>query len=468
MKSVIKKMTVVCMAFVMMLSMMPLLGAVTNGAAGAQLAYAEQEADVSENGFNFHIWYGSAGASVALRGYSGSGTNLVLPTSVTYNGVTYKAGSNGDFFINEGAFKGNTVIKKVAVPEGYHSIGDGAFKNCSSLVEVAIADSVNYVSKDIFENCDNLKTYCFSGDELKNNPFKYGENEIIQMIIDSGMAQDANGKPISGVTVYTTAGSPVQKAIEQIDPTKSNIKVVTVPDPYSKNTVKPDTSQKGEDGTAYGKGASEDVVHNAIISLKNDKDPKGTVFGILQAKAKKAGKNYVSLGWKKVPGAKKYVVYGNTCNAGKKTYKYVRITNGTKKNSIKYTKVAGKKVKKGTYYKFIVVAFDASNRVISTSKTVHIATTGGKVGNDKAVNTAAKKNKVSIKKGKSFKLKAKAVAASKKLKVKKHRGVAYESSNPAVATVSSKGVIKGKKKGSCYVYAYAQNGVFRKIKVTIK
>jgi uncharacterized protein YjdB len=44
----------------------------------------------------------------------------------------------------------------------------------------------------------------------------------------------------------------------------------------------------------------------------------------------------------------------------------------------------------------------------------------------------------------------------------------YESTNPQIATVTAKGVIKGKKAGNCYVYAYAQNGVCRKIKVTVK
>ena len=111
---------------------------------------------------------------------------------------------------------------------------------------------------------------------------------------------------------------------------------------------------------------------------------------------------------------------------------------------------------------------DKDGNVISTSKTIHAATIGGKVGNDKKVTTKAKKNKVSLKAGKTFKLKAKTKAASKKLKVKKHRAVAYESSDTSVATVSSKGVIKAVGKGTCEVYAYAQNGVSTKIKVTVK
>ena len=55
-----------------------------------------------------------------------------------------------------------------------------------------------------------------------------------------------------------------------------------------------------------------------------------------------------------------------------------------------------------------------------------------------------------------------------KLKIKTHRAMKYVSANTSIATVSSKGVIKGKKKGTTYVYAYAQNGVCAKIKVTVK
>lgn len=49
-----------------------------------------------------------------------------------------------------------------------------------------------------------------------------------------------------------------------------------------------------------------------------------------------------------------------------------------------------------------------------------------------------------------------------------HRSICYESSNTKVATVSKKGVIKAKAKGSCTVYVYAQNGTYKAVKVTVK
>ncbi len=52
--------------------------------------------------------------------------------------------------------------------------------------------------------------------------------------------------------------------------------------------------------------------------------------------------------------------------------------------------------------------------------------------------------------------------------MKKHVAVRYESTNTKIATVSKAGVVKAKAKGTCYFNAYAQNGVAKKIKVTVK
>ena len=216
----------------------------------------------------------------------------------------------------------------------------------------------------------------------------------------------------------------------------------------------------GSDGTAFGPGASAQAAEAAILALTNDKDPKGTVFGVLQLKASKTTKNSIKLTWKKAKGAKKYIIYSNACGNGKKYQKLQTTT----KTSVTIKKVAGKKLAKGKYYKFLMVAVDASGKVVSTSKTVHAATAGSKVGNPTKITTKAKKNKVMVKVKKTFKLAAKQAGK----KIKKHRAVSYESSNPAVATVTAKGVIKGVKKGKCKVYAYAQNGVCAVIKVTVK
>ena len=229
-----------------------------------------------------------------------------------------------------------------------------------------------------------------------------------------------------------------------------------------------DPNQKGTDGTAVGPGASEAAAEQEITNMKSDTDPAGSVFAKLRLKSSKQTTTSVTLNWTKNSNAVKYVIYGNKCGKSTKPKKLATVGKDTSKKVFK--NVAGKKVKKGTYYKFIVVALDKNNNVVSSSKLIHVAAKSDKAGNYKSVSvskTIVNKAK-KLKKGKTLKLKAKAVAQSSKLKVKSHAKLRYESTNKKIATVSKSGVIKGKKKGTCYVYAYAQNGVYKKIKVIVK
>ena len=258
--------------------------------------------------------------------------------------------------------------------------------------------------------------------------------------------------------------------VEEKNIPRKEVTPAKTPENDSANVAAEDASvMTGADGTPLGKGASIRAAEKAITSMPDDKDPAGTEFGTLQLRSKKQAKTSVNLSWKRVPGAAEYYIFGNKCGKSNRMT-LQKVVTGT---SLKVKKILGNnnqlsKVKKGTYYKFIAVAVDGNGRVLSTSKVIHISTKGGKTGNYKTVKTRAVRNKVSLKKGKKFKLSGRGVAQSAGLKVRKHRGVAYESSNPAVARVTGKGVIKGVSKGKCYVYAYSQSGTFVKIKVTVK
>jgi len=227
------------------------------------------------------------------------------------------------------------------------------------------------------------------------------------------------------------------------------------------------TTGLSADGTALGAGADAGVAEEFLSSYKKEADPAGSSFGALRFRAAKVGKASITLTWKKVSAAKKYVLYGAKCGKNKLA-KVAKLKADTSEYAWK--KLLGKKLSQGKYYKAVLVAVGADGKVLATSKVMHAATAGGKVGNAKAVTTNAKKNKVTLAKGKSFKLEGEVVAASAKHTLKNHRKaeVLYESSNKKVATVTSEGVVKGKKAGTCYVFAYAQNGAFVRIKVTVK
>ena len=169
----------------------------------------------------------------------------------------------------------------------------------------------------------------------------------------------------------------------------------------------------------------------------------------------------MKLTWKKVKGADGYILYG--AQYGKSLKK---IASFSKASKVSYTH---KKLKAKSYYKYMVVAYkniDGQKVVTASSKTVHVVTYGSKYGNPKKVSV--KSATMKIKKGKKSTIKATNVMAKgkkNKVHIAKFR---YESSNTKVATVNKKGVVTAKKKGTAYIYVYAQNGVCKKVKISVK
>lgn len=344
---------------------------------------------------------------------------------------------------------------------------------------VLTQDQVKAMNVDAGSKKLPLKGVIFDGTAYPGTPFTN--------VLVSGFSMAATAKvEVNGSTTIKATVTPSNATDKQIQWSSSNEKIATVYDgvvygkkvgtvvvtattvdgAYTKKctvtVVAKGALSKGTDGTALGKGADGTAAEKAVTTSKAKEGPAGSKFSVLQLRSTKQAKNSITLKWSKAKGAKKYVVYGNL--TGKKLVKL----STTTKASLAVKKIGKTKLAKGSYYRFMVMALDAKGKVVSTSKVVHVATAGGKVGNYKSVSTNAKGGKASLKKGKTFKLGAKQTAASKKLKVTKHRALAYESSNTQIATVSKKGVVKAKKKGTCYVYAYAQSGVFAKVKVTVK
>lgn len=161
--------------------------------------------------------------------------------------------------------------------------------------------------------------------------------------------------------------------------------------------------------------------------------------------------------WNSVNSADGYEIYGAKSNG-----KFTRLQT-VGKNSVKWTH---KKLKKGKKYKYYVQAYKESGgkrTVIAKSLPAYSTTKGGKYGNPSKIKI--KKTRVSVKSGKKVKLSAKVTGKKLNKTAKKMR---YISSDPSVALVSNKGTITGKKRGSCTVYCIAQNGLYKKVKVTTK
>ena len=229
----------------------------------------------------------------------------------------------------------------------------------------------------------------------------------------------------------------------------------STPAPTKPTTPKPSATQPVKPATNLGKGASGAAVEAAILAMKNDSDPKGSTFNLLQVKNTKTTNKSIKLSYKKPSGTKKFVIYGAKCGSD---YKVLKTTTAKSINI--------NKLKKGTYYKFLVVALDKNGKVVATSKTIHVATKNGKNGNPSKVKITNASSAKSVKKGTNLTLKVKVTAANG-VTVKNHRKVKFESTKPSVVKVTANGKITAKKKGTATIYAYAQNGVMAKVKIKV-
>lgn len=222
---------------------------------------------------------------------------------------------------------------------------------------------------------------------------------------------------------------------------------------------------------ALTQGLKRRVCVNDPSHVQEQVIPATGVSGTLLTKMTASGSKSLKVSWSKVGGAEGYDIFFSRCNVNGKeaTCKKVKTIKGNK--TFKWTKSG---LKKQTAYKVYVKAYAAKNgkkTYIRTSPTAHAFTTGYNKTYTNAKALTVSKTAVTLKKGKTFKIKGKVtkLKPKKKLMAKGHAAVLrYLSSNKKVAVVGKTGKITAKGKGTCTVYVFTHNGISKSIKVTVK
>jgi len=111
---------------------------------------------------------------------------------------------------------------------------------------------------------------------------------------------------------------------------------------------------------------------------------------------------------------------------------------------------------------------DGEKVYLTTTTTAHVRIAPSTTIANASKITINNGSAVTIKKGNSKKLTAEVVLAADTRQLDHVAEVRFVSTDTTVATVSASGKITAKAKGTCYVYAVAVNGMYDKIKVTVK
>ncbi len=180
----------------------------------------------------------------------------------------------------------------------------------------------------------------------------------------------------------------------------------------------------------------------------------------------KNAKSSVRLTWKAVEGAERYEIYASYY--GKKFKKVKTLKGSATKYSIK--KLNGKKLKQNKNVQAFIVAYriiDGQYVQITKSPAVYTAGKRTKYTNVKKIKLTEKS--CSLKINESRKIKAKTVLENKKKKALKCTAkLRYITSDDTVAAVSNNGKIAAVGAGSCTITVYANNGVYKTVRVTVE
>lgn len=97
------------------------------------------------NDFNYIILNDN---SISIEGYYGVNENVIIPKTITNIPVTV---------IGDGAFKNNSTIIKVEIPNSVNRIGKSAFSNLINLKEIKVPSSVKIIDDYAFSDCSIIE-----------------------------------------------------------------------------------------------------------------------------------------------------------------------------------------------------------------------------------------------------------------------------------------------------------------------
>ena len=102
---------------------------------------------------NINYYLNDTNNTGTLSGYNGTPTTITIPTSITFNTVTYSVTNIGN-----NAFLNCISILNIYIPSSVTSIGSSSFSGCNSLTTITFPNTLTSIGSSAFYGCSSLSS----------------------------------------------------------------------------------------------------------------------------------------------------------------------------------------------------------------------------------------------------------------------------------------------------------------------
>ena len=142
-----------------------------------------------------------------ITGYTGNETEVNIPSTLDGREV---------YSIGDGAFKGNTKIKSVTIPDTVKLLKDDTFMNCTNLSTVNLPNTLKYIYNGAFQGCTSLKTIKIPKSILKIEKNAFDSNFNLD-ISNTNLEKREDGDYVVFEDIKVNVTEDYEKAFEMLE-----------------------------------------------------------------------------------------------------------------------------------------------------------------------------------------------------------------------------------------------------------
>lgn len=187
--------------------------------------------------FSYRTSYNGKNYDLYITDYTGSATDLVIPTNIW----DYPVKGISDY-----AFASCKNLVSVTIPDGVESIGSGAFQDCTALKSIVIPSSVAKMGTAAFRNCTSLASVYISdiaswcnikfSSNYDSNPLYYAKNLYVNnsLVTSVSIPYGVTTIPMRAFDCENITSITIPSSVTKFDINAfsycKNLKSITIPD----------------------------------------------------------------------------------------------------------------------------------------------------------------------------------------------------------------------------------------------